>query len=80
MSVQLSAIENEMQKFDFKNLAAQTETAKVSIANAQTVGDIKAEICNIWSKIGKYVKLAEAFPFVGKFITILAGLLDSICG
>lgn len=73
------SIENEMANFDFDQLSAQNETAKANIANAASVNDIKTEICNIWSSISKYVKWAGYLPFVGKYITILADLLDSIC-
>ena len=76
----LTSMETEMSNFDFDSLSTQAATAKANIAGATSAGDIKTEICNIWSKIGKYVKLAEALPFVGKFVTILADLLDSLCG
>jgi hypothetical protein len=75
----LNALETEMANFDFEGLSAQNESAKASIASAASVDDIKAAICGVWSKIGKYVKMAEVIPVVGKFITILADLLDSIC-
>ncbi|MDB5017442.1 MAG: hypothetical protein JWQ84_2274 [Mucilaginibacter sp.] len=75
----LSSTENEIANFDFAQLNAQAQTAKANIANAKSVADIKTEICNVWSKVSKYVKPLEIIPIVGKFITILADLLDSIC-
>ena len=78
-TIKFSPIEKEMASFNFDELTAKSETAKANIASAASIGDIKTEICNVWSSIGKYVKLAEALPFVGKFVTILADLLDSIC-
>jgi len=78
-NVELSAIEKEMANFDFSELQTHTEKAKANIVAAKSVADVKTEICNVWSKIGKYVKMAEVIPIVGKFITVLANLLDSIC-
>ena len=77
--MEFSAIEKEMASFNFNDLQTQAQTAKAGIATAESVEDIKDKICQIWSKIGKYVKLAENIPFIGKFVTILADLLDSIC-
>ena len=76
----LTPMETEMSNFDFDSLSAQSATAQANIASATSASDVTTEICNIWSKIGKYVKLAGALPFVGKFVTILADLLDSLCG
>jgi hypothetical protein len=76
---EFSAIEKEMANFNFDDLHAHTVTAKANIATAASAADVKSQICNIWSKIGKYVKLAENIPVVGKFIKILADLLDTLC-
>ncbi|MCR8561811.1 hypothetical protein KXD93_29415 [Mucilaginibacter sp. BJC16-A38] len=76
----LSAVDNEAANFDFEELNSSAETAKANIANATSVADIKTEICNIWNKVGRYVKWAENIPVVGKFFAILADVLDSICG
>lgn len=78
--VEFNAIEKEMMNFNFDELTARNSTAKENIANAKSVGDIKAEICSVWSKIRKYVIWAENVPVAGKFISILAELLDAICG
>jgi hypothetical protein len=78
-NIQLSAIEKEMANFNFDELNAHKESAKANIKTAASIADVKTEICQVWSKIRKYVVLAEAIPVVGKFITILAELLDSIC-
>lgn len=78
--MQFSDIENSLSNFDFDGLVAQNETAKANIAGATSVNDIKTEICNIWAKARPYVIWAENIPVIGKFITILADLLDSICG
>jgi len=76
----LTPMETEMSNFDFDSLNTDATTAKANIATAASASDIKTEICNIWGKIGQYVKLAGALPFVGKFVTVLADLLDSLCG
>lgn len=77
--IEFSAIEKEMANFNFDELQNHSEKAKANIAAAASVADVKTQICSVWSRIGKYVKYAEAIPIVGKFITILAELLDAIC-
>ncbi len=79
-NLEFSTIEKEMANFNFDQLKTAAVTAKANIAGASSAADIKTEICNIWSKIKKYVKLLEVVPIVGKFVTILADLLDSFCG
>jgi hypothetical protein len=76
----LTPIEKEMLNFNFDQLHMQKEEAKKNIAGARSASDITSEICNVWKKIGRFVKLAEGIPVVGKFIKILADLLDSLCG
>lgn len=75
-----SEIENEMINFDFKALENQ-KTHAVSMISAKDVsaGDIKNQICDIWKKIGKFIKLLKNVPIIGKYVTILCDLLDSIC-
>lgn len=75
-----SAVENQMLNFDFNALNEEAQAAQARIAAAASVADIKTEICAIWSKIKPFVKWIEAIPIVGKYVTILAGVLDSICG
>ena len=77
--IQFSAIEKEMANFNFAELQNHTDNARKSFAAASTAADVKSNICSVWSKIRKYVKMGEVIPFVGKFITILANLLDGIC-
>ncbi len=79
-NIKLSDTESALSNFDFNGLAAQSETAKANIAAATSVDDIKTEICNIWSKVRPYLIWAEHILVIGKFVTILADLLDSICG
>ncbi len=79
-TIEFSALEKEMMNFNFDELKASNANAKANIAKAKDIGDVTTEICNVWSKIRKYVILAENIPFIGKFVTILADLLDSICG
>lgn len=79
-TVEFSAIEKEMAGFNFDELHTHREAASANIMSAQSVGDVTTEICGVWKKIRKFVILAENIPFIGKFITILAQLLDSICG
>ncbi len=79
MSVQLSPIEKEIANFDFAALEAKKDAAKANIKSAASASDVIAEICKIWKSIKPYVKILEAVPFVGKFITILAELLDTLC-
>jgi hypothetical protein len=77
--IELSMLEKEAANFDFAALQTHAESAKLRVAEAKTAGDIKAEICALWSKIGKFVKMAEVVPIIGKFVTIIANLLDSLC-
>lgn len=78
--IELSAIEKEMANFNFDELDTHTQRAKANFAQAKNAGEIKVEICQVWSKIRKFVVLAENIPIVGKYIKILADLLDSLCG
>ena len=57
-TIEFSHLEKEMANFDFKELAAKTSESKSNIEKAASVADIKNEICNVWSKIRKYVILA----------------------
>ncbi len=75
-NVEFSALEKEAANFDFKAFQeAEAFTAQKKIAAAESVSDVKEQICKVWRKIRKFVKMA----IVGKFITILADLLDTIC-
>jgi hypothetical protein len=76
---QLTDLEKEMTSFDFNQLNSDVQAAKAKIAKTETAADIKAQICSIWSKIRKYVVTLEVIPVVGKFITIFADLLDTLC-
>jgi tRNA A37 threonylcarbamoyltransferase TsaD len=78
--LEFTAIEKEMANFDFSGLETQLQKAKTNMTAAKSPADVKTEICQVWSKIRKYVVLAENIPIVGKFIKILADLLDSLCG
>ncbi|MFT4094354.1 MAG: hypothetical protein QM640_12010 [Niabella sp.] len=78
-NIQMSALEKEAVNFDFSTLESHTKTAKSVFSTTATADNVKEQICAVWSKIGKYVKLAEAVPIIGKFITVLAELLDAIC-
>lgn len=78
--IELSAVEKEMANFNFDELYAHTQKAKANISSAKSVADVKDHICQVWSKIRKFVVLAEDIPIIGKYIKILAELLDSLCG
>jgi len=78
-NINLTSIEKEITAFDFSTLETHLKSAKANIAGAKTAAEIGKEICSIWQKIRKFVVLAENIPFVGKYITILVELLDSIC-
>lgn len=78
-SIALTATEKELAGFDFEALNKQKDQAKAAIAKASTVQDVITEICNIWRTIRKFVIALEVIPGVGKFITIFADLLDSLC-
>lgn len=80
VNMQFNDAESALSSFDFDGLAAQNETAKAAISGATTADDVKTAICNVWSKVRTYVIWAENVPVIGKFVTILADLLDSICG
>jgi hypothetical protein len=77
---ELTSDEKTLANYDFAALASQAETAKINIANATTIDEIKTEICGIWSKIKPFASKLEGLPFVGKFITLLAVVLDALCG
>lgn len=79
-NVEFSAIEKEMASFNFEELLNSTANAKKSFADASKAEDVLSEICRVWKSIRRFVVLAENIPFVGKFIKILATLLDSLCG
>lgn len=79
--IEFSAIEKEMVNFDFNELDTHTQKAKAMFTSTSaSATDIKSQICNVWSKIGKYVRLASNIPIIGKFILVLVDLLDTICG
>jgi len=78
-NTEFSAIEKEMANFNFAELDTHKETAAANIAKAESVADVKEQICSVWGRIGKFVRFAENIPFVGKFIKILGDLLDSVC-
>lgn len=80
MKLEMTQAEKDLAGFDFQSLNMQVETAKANIARAETVADIKAEICNVWSKVKPYFKYLEVIPFVGKFASLLADLLNTLCG
>lgn len=79
-TIAFSPLEKEMANFNFEEFKAETTAAKAAIAKAQDIADVKTQICSVWSKIRKYVIWAENVPVAGKFIVILAELLDAICG
>ncbi len=78
-NIEFSALEKEAAAFDLASLQEHAGKARMNIAAAKSAADIKAEICAVWSKIGKFVKMAEAVPVIGKFVTIIANLLDALC-
>jgi hypothetical protein len=78
-SIEFTSTEREMMKFDFNKLAAKSEAAKAKIAKAATAADVKSAICDVWNSVSSAVKKLENWPFVGKYVTILADVLDSIC-
>ncbi len=79
MKTEFTQIENEMINFNFDELNLHLEKAKLNFVGAKNASDVKTEICKVWSRIRKYVKLAENIPFIGKFIVILSDLLDTLC-
>jgi hypothetical protein len=77
--IEYSAIEKEMAKLNLAELQNSIGKSRDNIAAATSAGDIKAEICSVWSKIKPFIIAAEAIPFVGKYLKLLAELLDSLC-
>lgn len=72
----------ETELADATNLAriiTSADNAKASFAQAKTAADIKSQICKVWSEISPFLKLAGNIPIVGKYINILADLLDALC-
>jgi len=78
-NLQFSPLEKELATADLAKFQTSVDSAKATLANAKTALDVKSQICKIWGEIGKYVKLAEPLPIVGKYITLLANLLDGLC-
>lgn len=76
----LNEFDNEALGFDFEELNSVAELAKANIAAATTAGQVKTEICKVWNKVRKFVIWAENIPVAGKYFTILADLLDTLCG
>lgn len=79
-NLEFSSLEKEMASFNFDEFKTSTVATKANIAKAVSPADVKAEICSVWSKIRKYVIWAENVPIAGKFIVVLADVLDAICG
>jgi len=77
---EMNALEKEIVSFDFAALEAEVNSAQMGFATAASAADVKDKICSVWSKIRKFVKMAENIPFVGKYISLLSNLLDAICG
>lgn len=68
-----------MANYDLASLAATTESAKTALASAKTAADVQSSVCSVWSKVRKFVVIAESFPVVGNFIKMLADVLDALC-
>lgn len=77
--IEFSAIEKEMINFDFKSLESDAATAKAFLSSKKDLAGGLEKLCAVWHKIGKFVKLLEKVPVIGKYVGILADLLDSIC-
>ncbi len=43
------------------------------------IDDVRDKICSIWSKIKPFIAILEKLPIVGKYVSLLAKLLDAIC-
>lgn len=74
-----SEIEKQMINFDFSSIDEHVAAAQKSFMARENLGDGIEKLCAIWGKIRPFVKLLENVPIVGKFIVILANVLDSIC-
>lgn len=78
-NVNYTDLEKEMLNFDFRALEAEVAAAKTSLsAGADRAAGLQ-KLCEVWRKIRKYIKALEVIPVIGKFVTIFAGLMDSIC-
>lgn len=75
-NLELTAIEKEMAAFNPEDWKDFTQSNKSKLASAE---ETRSNICELWQKIRKFVKLAENIPFVGKYISILANFLDTLC-
>lgn len=74
-----SEIELEMINFDFKALEIDVATAKSALSSKKDLAGGLEKLCEVWKKIGKFVRLLSNVPVIGKYVSILADLLDSIC-
>lgn len=72
-------IENEMINFDFSSINEDVSAAQKSFATRENLAGSIEKLCSIWKKIRPFIKLLEKLPVVGKFVVILANVLDAIC-
>jgi hypothetical protein len=77
--LQLAEIEKESSSINFEELQSKTIQASQAIANAQTAADVKAKLCEVWNSVKKIVEALEDIPVAGKYLKILADLLNTIC-
>ncbi|MGN6435119.1 MAG: hypothetical protein ACTHMM_01250 [Agriterribacter sp.] len=77
MNQTYNELEKEMINFNFEELEKDIKKTKTAFASSTSLTDSK--ICEIWRKIRKFIKPLTALPIVGKFVSILVDLLDSIC-
>ncbi len=79
-STEYSEIEKEMLNFDFKSIEPHVAHAKAALSTrGEGLSGGLDKLCEVWKKIGKFIKLLEKVPVIGKYVSILAEILDSIC-
>jgi hypothetical protein len=74
---QYDQLEQEMINFDFEDLQKDIQTSKKAFAANASIGDTR--LCQVWQKIGKFIRPLTVLPLVGKFVAILVEVLDSVC-
>ncbi|MGC4232498.1 MAG: hypothetical protein QM594_05910 [Niabella sp.] len=75
---EFSPLEKEMLSINLSTAEADYNDA-VEASTQREFLDASEKICAVWRKARPYVRLAEAIPVAGRFIKLLADVLDTIC-
>lgn len=76
---EFTALENEMINFNYDDLQRFADETRAQLTGAKSAADVSSRICELWSKIGRFIRPLASLPFVGKFVKLLVDVLDSLC-